>query len=98
MVIKQVETYEEAVGLLQQDCELCASTVTFKQVQKMPHCDHKCCTDCATNFFSIVITDQNISQAVCPFCREPANLAEDDEVAYMYLIESHIIFYFIRLP
>ena len=47
----------------------------------MPSCDHKCCTECATNFFSIVITDQNISQAVCPFCREPANLAEDDEVS-----------------
>ena len=80
MVIKEVQTYDEAVGLLQQDCELCAGTVTYKQMLKMPNCDHKCCSDCATNFFTIVVTDQNISQAVCPFCREPSNLADDDEV------------------
>ena len=80
MVIKEVQTYDEAVGLLQQDCELCAGTVTYKQMLKMPNCDHKCCSDCATNFFTIVVTDQNISQAVCPFCREPSNLANDDEV------------------
>ena len=80
MVIKEVETYDEAVSLLQQDCELCAGTVTYKQMLKMPNCDHRCCSDCATNFFTIVVTDQNISQAVCPFCREPSNLAEDDEV------------------
>ena len=55
-------------------------TVTYKQMLKMPNCDHKCCSDCATNFFTIVVTDQNISQAVCPFCREPSNLADDDEV------------------
>ena len=80
MVIKEVQTYDEAIGLLQQDCELCAGTVTYKQMLKMPNCDHKCCSDCATNFFTIVVTDQNISQAVCPFCREPSNLADDDEV------------------
>ena len=56
--------------------------------------------ECATNFFTIVVTDQNISQAVCPFCRwdiytrksstkknicrEPSNLAEDDDLALDY--------------
>ena len=40
--------------------------------------------ECATNFFTIVVTDQNISQAVCPFCREPKNLAEDDDLALDY--------------
>ena len=84
MVIKMTESYDEALTLLQQDCELCAGTMTLKQVIKMPSCDHKCCSDCATNFFSLVVTDQNISQAVCPFCREPANLADDDEVALDY--------------
>ena len=31
-----------------------------------------------------MVTDQNISQAVCPFCREPKNLAEDDDLALDY--------------
>ena len=40
--------------------------------------------ECATNFFTIRVTDQNISQAVCPFCMEPKNLAEDDDLALDY--------------
>ena len=84
LAIKETEDFDQAVNLLKQDCELCANTMSIKDVIKMTHCEHSCCKDCATNFFSIVITDQNISQAVCPFCREPANLAEDDEVAFDY--------------
>ena len=84
LVIKETKEYEEALKLLVQECELCADQVTFRQMIKMPLCEHKCCKDCATNHFTIVITDQNISQVVCPFCREPSNLAEDDEVALDY--------------
>merc|ERR1712106_512261 len=84
LAIKETDDFDQAVKLLKQDCELCANTMSIKDVIKMTHCEHSCCKDCATNFFSIVITDQNISQAVCPFCREPANLAEDDEVAFDY--------------
>ena len=71
LVIKETKEYEEALKLLVQECELCADQVTLRQMIKMPLCEHKCCKDCATNHFTIVITDQNISQVVCPFCREP---------------------------
>merc|ERR1719347_1869281 len=84
LVVKETNDLDQAVNLLRQDCELCAGTMSIKDVIKMTHCEHSCCKDCATNFFTIVITDQNISQAVCPFCREPANLADDDEVALDY--------------
>ena len=84
LAVKETNDLEEAVNLLRQDCELCAGTMSIKDVIKMTHCEHSCCKDCAKNFFTIVITDQNISQAVCPFCREPANLADDDEVALDY--------------
>ena len=52
----------------------------------MLSCEHKCCLDCATKHFTIVIKDRGINEAVCPFCREPANLADDDdeEVASAY--------------
>ena len=43
MVIKMTQDYDEALLLLQQDCELCAGTMTLKQIVKMPHCEHKCC-------------------------------------------------------
>jgi len=84
LVIKETSDFDQAVKLIRQDCELCAEVVSLKDVIKMPHCDHSFCKDCATNFFTIVVTDQNISQAVCPFCREPSNLADDDDVALDY--------------
>ena len=41
----------------------------FLQVVKMPSCEHKCCSDCAANYFTIAIKDKSISEANCPFCQ-----------------------------
>ena len=95
-MIKQTLDHAEAVALLQQDCELCAGTASLSQMVQLPGCEHKCCQDCAANFFTIVVTDQNISQAVCPFCREPANLADDDEVLLQFSL--HFTLHFYHLP
>jgi hypothetical protein len=32
-----------------------------------------------------------IFQAVCPFCREPSNLAEDDDIALAYYAQLDIL-------
>ena len=65
--------------------------VNILQVVKMLNCQHKCCTTCANNFFTVVVKDQNISAAVCPFCQEPANLADDDDVALAYFAKLDIV-------
>ena len=57
----------------------------------MINCDHKCCTECATNFFTIVIKDKSIGEAICPFCNEPSNLANDDDVALAYYAKLDIV-------
>jgi len=60
-------------------------------VVKMVECEHICCRECAVNFFSVVIKDQNINQAVCPFCQAPGDLGEDDDVALKYFADLDIL-------
>lgn len=91
LVIQEVTTLEEALAKLRQECELCAGVMTLQQVVKLPSCDHCCCQECAKNFFTLVVSDQNISQAVCPFCREPSNLADDDDAALTYYAKLDLL-------
>lgn len=51
------------------------------QMVSMLKCVHRCCNECAKNYFTIQISDRNITDAVCPYCKEP-NLkdASEDEV------------------
>ena len=35
----------------------------FFQIISMPSCDHKCCKECASKHFTIVIKDRTISEA-----------------------------------
>jgi E3 ubiquitin-protein ligase RNF31 len=47
----------------------------------MVKCIHRCCNDCAKNYFTIQISDRSITDAVCPFCKGPdLNDATEDEV------------------
>jgi hypothetical protein len=39
-----------------------------------------------------------IFQAVCPFCREPSNLAEDDDIALAYYAQLDILLKAVLLP
>ncbi len=45
----------------------------------MPSCEHKCCSDCATNYFTITVKDKGINEAVCPFCQMPKGLNDDEK-------------------
>ncbi|XP_070526163.1 serine-rich adhesin for platelets isoform X1 [Cardiocondyla obscurior] len=78
---KECSSVESALAFLQQECELCTGRFAMSQMVSMLKCVHRCCNDCAKNYFTIQISDRNITDAVCPFCKEP-NLkdASEDEV------------------
>ncbi|XP_039308774.1 E3 ubiquitin-protein ligase lubel isoform X3 [Solenopsis invicta] len=78
---KECSSIESALAFLQQECELCTGRFAMSQMVSMLKCTHRCCNDCAKNYFTIQISDRNITDAVCPYCKEP-NLkdASEDEV------------------
>ncbi|XP_012541644.2 E3 ubiquitin-protein ligase lubel isoform X3 [Monomorium pharaonis] len=78
---KECSSVESALAFLQQECELCTGRFAMSQMVSMLKCVHRCCNDCAKNYFTIQISDRNIMDAVCPYCKEP-NLkdANEDEV------------------
>jgi E3 ubiquitin-protein ligase RNF31 len=59
----------------------------------MPNCEHKCCLDCAKNFFTLAIRDRSICEATCPFCQEPRGLGEDanEDKATEYFAKMDIL-------
>lgn len=77
---------DEAIALLQQECELCAEKHPLNKMISMLRCTHSCCTDCAKNYFTIQITDRSIADCVCPFCKYPevhsTDISEDDILEY----------------
>lgn len=50
----------------------------------MLKCVHRCCRDCAKNYFTVQVTDRSIADANCPFCKEPDldGAADDDVLEY----------------
>ncbi|KZC05055.1 E3 ubiquitin-protein ligase RNF31 [Dufourea novaeangliae] len=78
---KECSSVESALAFLQQECELCTGRFAMSQMISMLKCVHRCCNECAKNYFTIQISDRSITDAVCPYCKEP-NLkdASEDEV------------------
>lgn len=54
-VSAQVSTIEDALDLLQQECELCADKHPMNQMITMLECEHQCCKECAKNYFTIQV-------------------------------------------
>ncbi|KDR18370.1 RING finger protein 31 [Zootermopsis nevadensis] len=71
-----------ALSFLQQECELCTGKYPMKQMVSMLKCTHCCCKECAKNYYTIQITDRNINDAVCPFCKEPEMQNDDEALEY----------------
>nr|XP_031825913.1 uncharacterized protein LOC116424104 [Nomia melanderi] len=78
---KECSSVESALAFLQQECELCTGRFAMSEMISMLKCVHRCCNECAKNYFTIQISDRNITDAVCPYCKEP-NLkdAGEDEI------------------
>lgn len=45
----------------------------------MLKCVHRCCRECSKNYFTVQITDKNIMDCTCPFCKLPEVNAETSE-------------------
>lgn len=51
----------------------------------MLKCTHRCCQECAKNYFTVQITDRSIMDCNCPFCKQPdltRDVNEDDITEY----------------
>lgn len=46
---------DEAIALLQVECELCTEKSAINQMVAMLKCTHKCCKECAKNYFTIQV-------------------------------------------
>ncbi|CAH0557576.1 unnamed protein product [Brassicogethes aeneus] len=76
--VQDCSSLDAAIAYLQQDCELCAGKYPMNKIISMLKCIHKCCYDCAKNYFTIQITDKTIMDCTCPFCKHP-ELGESTE-------------------
>jgi E3 ubiquitin-protein ligase RNF31 len=78
LAAEKSENLDDAEKLLRQECELCTNGMKITEVVEMANCNHKCCKDCAKNYFTIAIKDKSIAEAACPFCQEPKGLNNDE--------------------
>lgn len=46
---------EQAIRLLQQECELCMEVYPINKIVFMLKCIHSCCEECAKNYFTIQV-------------------------------------------
>ncbi|KAG5679700.1 hypothetical protein PVAND_009250 [Polypedilum vanderplanki] len=90
-VSAQVTTIEQAIELLQQECELCTDKYPLNQMITMLKCEHQCCKECASNYFTIQITDRSINDCVCPFCKLPELHDSDEDVILEYFSNLDIL-------
>ncbi|XP_067620966.1 E3 ubiquitin-protein ligase lubel isoform X4 [Eurosta solidaginis] len=83
---KECSDLDQAISLLQQECELCMGTYPMNQIVSMLKCTHKCCKQCAKTYFTVQITDRSINDCTCPFCKLPElhghNEHEDENLEY----------------
>ncbi|XP_063977299.1 E3 ubiquitin-protein ligase lubel isoform X3 [Diachasmimorpha longicaudata] len=89
---KECGSVESAIAFLQQECELCTGRFAVNQMISMLKCIHRCCNDCAKNYFTIQISDRNIMDAVCPFCKEPdlKDANEDEILEYFSILDIQL--------
>ncbi|KAH8238928.1 hypothetical protein KR038_008223 [Drosophila bunnanda] len=83
---RECSDLDQAIAMLQQECELCMSSYPMNQIVSMLKCTHKCCKQCAKGYFTVQITDRSINDCSCPFCKLPelSNEAqhEDEHLEY----------------
>ncbi|XP_043643766.1 LOW QUALITY PROTEIN: E3 ubiquitin-protein ligase lubel [Drosophila teissieri] len=83
---RECSDLDQAIAMLQQECELCMNNYPMNQIVSMLKCLHKCCKQCAKSYFTVQITDRSINDCSCPFCKLPelSNEAqhEDEHLEY----------------
>ncbi|XP_060517508.1 E3 ubiquitin-protein ligase lubel-like isoform X1 [Cylas formicarius] len=82
--VKDCNNLDAAIAFLRQDCELCAGKYPMNQIVSMLKCVHKCCQECAKNYFTVQIMDRSIMDCNCPFCKQPdlgSGVISGDEIS-----------------
>ncbi|XP_017857228.1 PREDICTED: uncharacterized protein LOC108609951 isoform X1 [Drosophila arizonae] len=83
---RECSDLDQAISMLQQECELCMNSYPMNQIVSMLKCTHKCCKQCAKSYFTVQITDRSINDCSCPFCKLPelsnAVQHEDEHLEY----------------
>ncbi|XP_016963903.1 E3 ubiquitin-protein ligase lubel isoform X2 [Drosophila biarmipes] len=83
---KECSDLDQAIAMLQQECELCMNSYPMNQIVSMLKCLHKCCKQCAKSYFTVQITDRSINDCSCPFCKLPElsneSQHEDEHLEY----------------
>ncbi|KRT79986.1 hypothetical protein AMK59_8365, partial [Oryctes borbonicus] len=81
---KECNSVDSAIAYLQQECELCAGKYHMSEIVSMLKCVHRCCRECAKNYYTVQITDRNIMDCTCPFCKAPNlnEISEDEQSDY----------------
>ncbi|KAH8375097.1 hypothetical protein KR093_008252, partial [Drosophila rubida] len=90
---KECSDLDQAISLLQQECELCMNTHPMNQIVSMLKCTHKCCKQCAKSYFTVQITDRSINDCNCPFCKLPelSNEVEHEDEHLEYFSNLDIL-------
>ncbi|XP_023166274.2 uncharacterized protein LOC111596335 isoform X2 [Drosophila hydei] len=79
---RECSDLDQAISMLQQECELCMNNYPMNQIVSMLKCTHKCCKQCAKSYFTVQITDRSINDCSCPYCKLPElsnELQHEDE-------------------
>lgn len=64
---KECSSMDQAIAMLQQECELCTGIYPMNQIVTMLKCTHSCCQDCAKNYFTIQVRESGRGGMVSEF-------------------------------
>ncbi|KAG8256595.1 CD40 signaling pathway, variant 2 [Homalodisca vitripennis] len=87
----ECSSLQSALTYLQQECQLCTGKYPMNQMVSMLECEHRCCRDCALHYFTLQITERNIADCVCPFCKLPELQTTDPDRALDYFSNLDIM-------
>jgi len=61
-------------------------------------CAHQCCRSCAEQYYTLQITENNIEDCVCPFCKKPELRDFDSDAILNYFSNLDILLKSILKP
>lgn len=63
----ECSTIDQAIGMLQQECELCTGKYPMNEIVSMLRCTHSCCQECARNYFTIQVKYTKFTRLRCNY-------------------------------
>jgi len=61
---KECSDLDQAIAMLQQECELCMNSFPMNQIVSMLKCLHKCCKQCAKSYFTVQVSGDRESKEI----------------------------------